>query len=208
VVAGLGKILVAWWAGWRAHARAGAVDEALLEEAATAMAAVAAAAGVAPPATDVVAILGAPTGSGPHPMGDGGLAVTRFRAGRAATVVFAQAALTGLSSAALHSLAAHELAHVIGRRRASAAAPYAWLGGYLVLVAAGAGLTITAMLAAQHLAGPSLLATLVDAVAFLALRDAFERREEIAADLFAVDLTGDLGASDRASPVALVSAWP
>lgn len=35
--------------------------------------------------------------------------MTRFRAGRPATVVFAQAALTGLSWAAAQSVAAHEL---------------------------------------------------------------------------------------------------
>jgi len=96
-------------AGWPARTQAGPVDKALLEQASTAMAAVAA------PSTDVVAILGSPTGSGSHRMGDGGLAVTRFRAGRPSTVVFAQAALTGLSSAALHSPAAHELAHLSGR---------------------------------------------------------------------------------------------
>jgi len=56
----------------------------------------------------------------------------------------------------LHSLAAHELAHVIRQRRASTVARDAWLAGYLILVAAGAGLTSTAMLTAQHLAGPAL----------------------------------------------------
>jgi Zn-dependent protease with chaperone function len=126
-------------------------------------------------------------------VGDGGLAVTRFRAGRPATVVFAQAALTGLSGAALQSLAAH--AHVIRRDRSSAAARYSWLVGYLALVLAGAGLTTTALAAAPRLAGPSLLATMSAAVAFLGLRVAFDRREEIAADLFAVDLTGDLDAA-------------
>jgi hypothetical protein len=70
------------------------------------MAAVAALANVAPPATDVVAYLGTPTGDDASPAGDGGLAVTRFRAGHPATVVFAQAALAGLSRTALQSLAA------------------------------------------------------------------------------------------------------
>ena len=72
------------------------------------MAPVAALAKVAPPATDVVAYLGAPAGDDARPVGDGGLAVTRFRAGHPATVVFAQAALTGLSGAAVQSMAAHD----------------------------------------------------------------------------------------------------
>jgi Zn-dependent protease with chaperone function len=87
------------------------------------------------------------------------------------------------------------LAHVIRHRESSTTARYAWLAGYLLLVAAGVGLTITAMLAAPQLAGPALLATIVAVVAFLALRVAFERREEIAADLFAIGLTRDLDAA-------------
>ncbi|QWF22331.1 hypothetical protein KM427_00825 [Nocardioides sp. LMS-CY] len=94
-----------------------------------------------------IAYLGAPTGDDARPVGDGGLAVTRFRAGRP-TVVFAQAALTGLSPAAVQSLAAHELAHVIRRERSSAAARYGWLVGYLALVLTGAGLTVAALVAA------------------------------------------------------------
>jgi len=88
-----------------------------------------------------------------------------------------------------------ELAHVIRRARTSAAARYAWVLGYLVLVLAGAGLTVTAVVAAPQLAGPAMLATMTAAVAFLGLRVAFDRREEIAADLFAVDLTRDLDAA-------------
>jgi Zn-dependent protease with chaperone function len=60
---------------------------------------------------------------------------------------------------------------------------------------AGAGLTLAALLAAPQLAAPVLLATTSAAVAFLVLRVAFDRREEIAADLFAVDLTHDLEAA-------------
>ena len=127
-------------------------------------------------------------------MGDGGLSVNRCRAGHAATVVFARAAIAGLSCAAVQSLAAHELAHVIRRDRTSAAARYAWLLGYLVLVLAG-GLTVTALVVAPQLAGPAVLATMTAAVAFLGLRVAFDRREEIAADLFAVGLARDLDAA-------------
>ncbi len=121
--------------------------------------------------------------------------MTRFRVGHPATVVFAQAALTGLSRSALHSLAAHELGHVLRRERSSAAARYGWLAGYLALILAGGGLTVTALLAAPQLAGPALLASIGAAVAFLALQVAFDRREEIAADLFAVALTRDIEAA-------------
>lgn len=193
VVAALAKVLVAWSDGWRTRRAAEPVDQALQQRAAAAMAAVAELANIAAPATDVVAILGAPTGAADRVVGAGGLAVTRFRAGHPATVVFARAALTGLSCAAVQSLAAH--AHVIRRDRTSAAAHYAWLLGYLVLVLAGGGLTVTALAAAPQLAGLAMLATMTAAVAFLSLRVAFDRREEIAADLFAVDLTRDLDAA-------------
>ncbi|NHC22962.1 M48 family metalloprotease [Nocardioides sp. IC4_145] len=195
VVAALAKVLATWWQGWRARLVAEPVDQALQQRAAAAMAAVAERAKVAAPATDVVAILGAPTGGDDRGVGVGGLAVTRFRAGHPATVVFAQVALTGLSCAAVESLAAHELAHVLRRDRTSAAARYAWVLGYLVLVLAGAGLTVTAVVAAPQLAGPAMVATMTAAVAFLGLRVAFDRREEIAADLFAISLTRDLDAA-------------
>lgn len=191
VVAALAKVLGAWSDGWRTRRAAEPVDQALQQRAAAAMAAVAELADIAAPATDVVPILGAPTGDADRVLGDGGLAVTRFRAGHPATVVFARAALTGLSCAAVQSLAAH----VIRRDRTSAAAHYAWLLGYLVLVLAGGGLTVTALAAAPQLAGPAMLATMTAAVAFLGLRVSFDRREEIAADLFAVDLTRDLDAA-------------
>ncbi|MGK2875311.1 MAG: hypothetical protein ACSLEW_06675 [Nocardioides sp.] len=106
VVAALAKVLV----GRLAHPpRPEPVDQALQQRAAAAMAAVAELANIAAPVTDVVAILGAPTGDADRVVGDGGLAVTRFRAGHPATVVFARAALTGLSCAAVQSLAAHDL---------------------------------------------------------------------------------------------------
>lgn len=195
VIAALAKALSSWSASWRTRSHADPVDERLQARAAAAMAAVAALANVAPPAADVVAYLGTPTGDDARPAGDGGLAVTRFRAGHPATVVFAQAALTGLSRPALQSLAAHELGHVVRRERSSAAARYGWLAGYLALMLAGGGLTVTALLAAPQLAGPAMLATMSAAVAFLGLQVAFDRREEIAADLFAVDLTRDLEAA-------------
>lgn len=195
VIAVLANVLLAWSDGWRSRRAAERVDQELQQRAAAAMAAVAERANVAAPATDVVAILGAPTGAPERVVGDGGLAVTRFRAGHPATVVFARAAITGLTCAAVQSLAAHERAHVIRRDRTSAAARYAWLLGYLVLVLAGGGLTVTALVVAPQLAGPAVLATMTAAVVFLGLRVAFDRREEIAADLFAVGLTRDLDAA-------------
>ena len=195
VVAALAKALTSWSSSWRTRSHAEPVDEVLQAQAAAAIAAVAARANIAPPATNVVAYLGTPTGADARPAGDGGLAVTRFRAGRRATVVFAQAALTGLSRGALQGLAAHELGHVVRRERSSAAARYGWLAGYLILMLASGGLTVTALLAAPQLAVPAMLATTSAAVAFLGLQVAFDRREEIAADLFAVDLTRDLEAA-------------
>ena len=109
VITALAKVLSGWSTSWRSRSHAGPVDDVLQSQAAAAIAAVAALANVAPPATAVVAYLGAPTGDDACPVGDGGLAVTRFRAGHPATVVFAQVALTGLSPAAVQSLAAHEL---------------------------------------------------------------------------------------------------
>ena len=108
VIAVLAKVLLAWSDGWRSRRAAERVDQELQQRAAAAMAAVAERANVAAPATDVVAILGAPTGAPERVVGDGGLAVTRFRAGHPATVVFARAAITGLSCAAVQSLAAHD----------------------------------------------------------------------------------------------------
>lgn len=153
LVAALAKVLLSWSTGQRTRRAAAPVDVALQQRAATAMASVAQLANVPAPATDVLAILGAPTGAPEREVGDEGLAVTRFRAGRP-TVVFAQVALTGLSPAAVQSLAAHELAHVLRRAHSSTTAHYAWLLGYLVFVLAGLSLTITALVAAPQLAGP------------------------------------------------------
>lgn len=191
----LAKVLLAWSTSSRPEGDVGDV-EVLRHRAAAAMTAVASRARVRTPAVDVVELLGAPlTSSGGPVTGDGGLAATRFPFGRPPTVVFAAAALTGLSPAALHSLAAHELAHVIRREHGSAAGRYVWLAGYLVLMVAGAGLSVTAMVRVPQLGGPALMATLATAVAFLGLQVAFDRREEIAADLFAVELTDDLEAA-------------
>ncbi|QSR24109.1 hypothetical protein CFH99_00525 [Nocardioides aromaticivorans] len=194
LVAALAKMLLTWSTGQRTRRAAAPIDTALQQRAVTAMADVAQLANVAAPTTDVVAILGAPTGAPERGLGDGGLAVTRFRDGYP-TVVFTQAALTELSPAAVQSLAAHELAHVLRRAHSSTMARYAWLLGYLVLVLAGLTLTVTALAAAPQLAGPAMLATMAAAVAFLGLQVAFDRREEIAADLFAIDLTRDLDAA-------------
>ncbi|MDE0778784.1 MAG: M48 family metalloprotease [Nocardioides sp.] len=193
----LTKVLLAWSTSWRPDKDADRGDiDGLRQLAAAAMAAVASRASVAAPAVDVVAVLGVPLANGGGPVtGDGGLAVTRFRVGRPPTVMFATAALTGLSPAAVHSLAAHELAHVIRRERSSATGRYVWLAGYLVLMGTGAGLSVIALATSPQLGGLALTATLATAVAFLGLQVAFDRREEIAADLFAVELTHDLDAA-------------
>ena len=67
----------------------------------------------------------------------------------------------------------------------------------VLLVLAGLSLTITALVTAPQLAGPAMLATMAAAVGFLGLQVAFDRREEIAADLFAIDLTRDLDAASE-----------
>jgi hypothetical protein len=85
VVAALAKVLLAWSERGRIRRGAEPVDQALQQRAAAATAAVAELANIAAPGTDVVAILGAPTGDADRVVGDGGLAVTRFRAGHPAT---------------------------------------------------------------------------------------------------------------------------
>ncbi|WP_341925154.1 M48 family metalloprotease [Nocardioides psychrotolerans] len=197
ILVALTKVILAWSTSWRPDEDADPGDiDGLRQLAAAAMTAVASRASVAAPAVDVVTVLGVPLANSGGPVtGDGGLAVTRFRVGHAPTVVFATAALTGLSPAAVHSLAAHELAHVIRRERSSAAGRYAWLAGYLVLMGTGASLGVTALGTSPQLGGLALTATLATAVALLGLQVAFDRREEIAADLFAVELTHDLAAA-------------
>lgn len=190
VLVSAARVALTWSAGRRARRRPGAVDPALQQHAAAAMRTVAQLANVDPPRTQVVAVLGASRSMGDVIVGDGGLAVTRLLPRQPATVVFAQAALTDLTPAALRSLAAHELAHVIGRARGSAAR-YAWLLGYLLLMLIGLVLSVAALVAAPRLAGPAMLATMLAAVAFLALQVAFDRREEIAADRFSITLTRD-----------------
>lgn len=77
MIAALAKVLLVRAAGRRRRNHLGQVDEYLRQQAAAAMAAVAARANVAPPAIDVVAILGVPAaGDAARTVGDGGLAVT------------------------------------------------------------------------------------------------------------------------------------
>lgn len=60
VSAALAKVLSAWSTSWRTRSHAGPVEDVLQSQAAAAIAAVTALANVPPPATDVVAYLGAP----------------------------------------------------------------------------------------------------------------------------------------------------
>jgi len=75
-----------------------------------------------------------------------------------------------------------ELARVLRRKCSSAAGRFVWLAGYLVLMVAGTGLSVTALATSPQLGGLVLMATLPTAVASLALRVAFDRRGENAAD--------------------------
>lgn len=149
----LTKVLLAWSTSWRPSKddggpeRRGApgdpvdIDD-LREQAAAAMTAVASHAGAATPAVDVVEVLGAPVHSSAGPVtGDGGLAVTRFRIGRPPTVVFATAALTGLSPVALHSLAATSSrtssdANAARPRAATCGSPATWCSWWPVPLSA------------------------------------------------------------------------
>ena len=204
----LAKVLLAWSSRWSTRRRPDtdahpanrwpAEDprdiDGLREQATTAMAAVASRAGVTAPAVDVVTLLGAPLTTSGGPATVGWSSRGSASAGPP-TLVFASAALTGLSPAGVRSLASHEVAHVIRREHGSAAGRFAWLGGYLVLMVAGASLSVAALATSPQLGGLTLMATLPTAFAFLGLQFAFDRPEEIAADLFAVELTHDLDAA-------------
>ncbi|HET7735917.1 MAG TPA: hypothetical protein VFK52_08090 [Nocardioidaceae bacterium] len=72
LVAALAKMLLTWATRQRTRRAATPVDAARQQRAAAAMAAVAQLANVAAPATDVVAVLGAPNGAPERGVGDGG----------------------------------------------------------------------------------------------------------------------------------------
>lgn len=110
----------------------------------------------------------------------------------------AQTVVAGLHPC-LESLAAHELGHVVHHRtRASKIAPYAWLTAYLLIAGSGLALMAVALLTgSQNLAGPAVCATAAAGFALLALQTAFARREELGADLFAIDTTRDLAAAEE-----------
>lgn len=167
------------------------VDAALSERAAAVIDDLAAWAGVTAPPVRVVPLLGVPLRSDSG-VGVGGLAVTRALPGQPVEVVFAAAAITRLSSAALGSLAAHELAHVVATR-SRPRNRYVWMAGYLALAAALMLMTVTT----PDLLGFTVLGAAVATFGFHAVHAAVRRREEVAADLFALDLTGDLGGAEE-----------
>ena len=192
----LAKVLLAWSTSWRPDKDADPRDiDALRQLAAAAMAAVASRASVAAPAVHVVAVLGVPLAN------SGGTSDWRWRPGRHA-VPRRLPAHRGVRDRCADRTESRRgappgrpRAHVIRRERSSAAGRYVWLAAYLVLMAAGAGLSVTALATSPQLGGLALMSTLATAVAFLGLQVAFDRREEIAADLFAAELTHDLDAA-------------
>lgn len=183
--------------GRRKRAAAAPVDDHARRRAAAVMAQVAGRVAVVPPEVEVVPVLGVPIAGDHHGVGTGGLAVTRLRLWGPITVIYAEAALTSLSEAALESLTAHELAHVIHHRtRRARIARGAWLLCYLTMVLLGASVVAAAGFVAPRLAAaPAMLATAGSALGFLGVGAAFRRREELEADMFAIDLTRDLEAA-------------
>jgi len=176
---------------WQHRVPPGPREEQLTCRAAAAVDDMAGRAGI--PSTPVLVrpLLGRPFPGAQHrPVGTGGLAVTRFLPRRPVTIEFAAAALTGLSDAALHSLVAHELAHVIRyRTRAGRLRHYAWLVALLVIL-----LPLVVWAVATR-SGAVLGIAGMAALAYLLVRTYWQRREELAADRFAIALTRDLPAA-------------
>ena len=150
-------------------------------------------AGVVAPAVVMVALLGRPfQGPQRRSVGTGGLAVTRFTPRRPISIVFARAALTDLSRAALDNLVAHDLGHVIRyRTRTGRVRHYAWAIGFLLVT-----LSMAAWMVATQ-SGAMLVATGAVALAYLVLRTFWQRRAEVVADLFAIALTTDLAGTEE-----------
>ena len=189
---GVGKILSDLIGDLRQYrVRPGPREEQLTGRAASAVDRIARQAGTPSAPVVVRPLLGRPFPGGQHrAVGTGGLAVTRFIPGRPVTVEFAAAALTDLSDAALDSLVAHELAHVIRyRTRSGRLRHYAWPAAFLV-----ASLPLVVWVAATQ-SGAALALTGVGSLAYLLLRTFWQRREELAADRFAIELTQDLPAA-------------
>lgn len=145
------------------------------------------------PSTPVVVrpLLGRPFPGAQHrAVGTGGLAVTRFIPGRPVTVEFAAAALTDLSDDALDSLVAHEMAHVIRyRTRSGRLRHYAWPAAFLAV-----SLPLVVWVAVTQ-SGAVLALVGMASLAYLLFRTFWQRREELAADRFAIELTQDLPAA-------------
>ena len=168
------------------------LDEQLCGRAAAAVERMCQRAGVAAPTAVVVPLLGRPFPGAQPRLGTGGLAVTRFRPGRPVGVVFARAALTELSDPALDNLVGHELAHVIRYRTlAGRARHYGWVLGFVLVQLAIA----TWMVAARS--GAVLAAAGPVTLIYLAVRLFRQRREELAADRYAIELTADLAGAEE-----------
>lgn len=143
-------------------------------------------AGERPVVVTVVPILGRPTPSSAAGLGTGGPAVTRFRINQPASILLASGAGV-LSRAGLQSLLAHELAHAAAYasrrsvlRHYAAVVPFFLTVPLMIWVALAVSISVALPVAA-------LAATVL-----LAWWTSLSRRQEIAADLYAIDLTGDL----------------
>lgn len=136
----------------------------------------------------VVPILGRPVpGGSAGQVGTGGLGLTRLHAGGRATIVLAAPA-ADLSEAALQALLAHELAHVERRdARRTMLTYYVCLSVLTVAV-----VVMTAVAASTSIA--VALAGVLGLLLFTTVA-AMSRREETAADLYAIELTRNLEAA-------------
>lgn len=166
-------------------------EEQLTGRAASAVARMTRRAGIPSVPVIVRPLLGRPfPGAQQRRVGTGGLAVTRFAPRRPVTIDFAAAALTDLSDSALDSLVAHELAHVIRyRTRAGRLRHHAWAGAFLAI-----SLPLVVWVAATQSGAVLALAGLAS-LTYLLVRTFWQRREERAADRFAILLTRDLPAA-------------
>ena len=134
----------------------------------------------------VVPILGRPAPTSVAGLGTGGPAVTRFRLNQPASILLASGAGV-LSRAGLASLLAHELAHAAAHAtRRSVLRHYALALPFFLLVPLMIWIAIAVSVS---------LATLVAGLAALLVLlwwTHLSRRQETAADLYAIDLTRDI----------------
>lgn len=143
-----------------------------------------------PPTVTVLPILGRPaSGGSAGQVGTGGLGLTRLHAGGRATIVLAAAA-ADLSEAARDALLAHELAHVERRDARRIMLMY-----YVCLSALIAAVVIVTAVAASSSMAVALAGFL--GLFLFTMVAVMSRREETAADLYAIELTRNLDAAEE-----------